>query len=181
MAFNKANATKSSITTVPIFVFLEKDMEVVVKPTDERTTSCEVYKIWDGDNSKSRPESIVTQLLREDGTVYEEQTLSEKNNWYYSWSDLPEGTYKVVEKKVPSCYKLSASRRANTWKLTNKKKDTSSDEDTPGGGEKTSSDSSTSKKIPQTGQLWWPVGILLSVGFLCMIIGLLRRRKEDKE
>ena len=179
MVFNKATATKNSITTVPVFIFLEKDMEVMVKPMEDLTTSCEVYKIWDDSNSKNRPESIVIQLLKGDGTVYKEETLSEKNNWHCEWKDLPEDKYRVVEKTVPSGYKLTASRRNTTWKLTNKKKDTPpDDEDTPSGGEKTPPDSS--KKIPQTGQLWWPVGVLLSAGFLCMIIGLLRRRKAEK-
>ena len=183
MVFNKATATKNSITTVPVFLFLEKDMEVEVKPMEDLTTSCEVYKIWDDSNSKNRPDSIVVQLLKGDGTVYKEETLSEKNNWHCEWKDLPEDKYRVVEKKVPSGYKLTASRRGTTWKLTNKKKNTPPGNtppgDTPsGGGEKTPPGSS--KKIPQTGQLWWPVGFLLSAGFLCLIIGLLRRRKAEK-
>lgn len=180
MVFNKAAATSKSITTVPVFVFLEKDMEVAIKPMEDLTTSCKVYKIWDDDNSKNRPESIVIQLLKGDGSVYDEQTLSKKNNWYYAWSDLPEDKYRVIEKKVPSGYKLTASRRNDTWKLTNKKK-TTSPKETPSGGEKTPPDSSNSKKIPQTGQLWWPVPVLLSAGFLCLIVGLLRRRKKEIE
>ena len=180
MVFNKETASSKSITAVPVLIFLEKDMEVMIKPMEDLTTSCKVYKIWDDNNSKSRPDKIEIQLLRGDGSVYDEQTLSEKNNWYYAWSDLPEDKYRVIEKKVPSGYQLSASRRNDTWKLTNKKK-TTSPKETPSGGEKTPPDSSNSKKIPQTGQLWWPVPVLLSAGFLCLIVGLLRRRKKEKE
>ena len=179
MVFNKATVEGNTTSAVPVFVYLEKDMEVQIKPLDEVTTSCKVYKIWDDNDSKDRPDSIVIQLLNEDGSVRDEQTLSGKNNWYYAWTNLPEGKYKVVEKKVPSGYSLSASRLKETWKLTNKKKTKSTQPSgsTPSGGEK--NPPGNSKKIPQTGQLWWPVPILASAGFLCMIIGLLRRRKKD--
>lgn len=34
-------------------------------------------------------------------------------------------------------------------------------------------------KLPQTGQLWWPVPILLSSGILLFGIGLILRRNEN--
>lgn len=38
-----------------------------------------------------------------------------------------------------------------------------------------------SGKLPQTGQLWWPVPILLSVGILLVLIGLFRRKGTPYE
>ena len=38
-----------------------------------------------------------------------------------------------------------------------------------------------SGKLPQTGQLWWPVPILLAVGILLLVSGLIRRRKRNYE
>ena len=39
----------------------------------------------------------------------------------------------------------------------------------------------TSDKLPQTGQLWWPVLVLLFVGAICLLAGrVLRDRKEEK-
>ncbi|MFK7722694.1 LPXTG cell wall anchor domain-containing protein [Pilosibacter sp. HC1M1C21] len=35
------------------------------------------------------------------------------------------------------------------------------------------------KKLPQTGQLWWPVGILLSAG--AILLGGLVMKKRSKE
>lgn len=32
------------------------------------------------------------------------------------------------------------------------------------------------EKLPQTGQLWWPVPVLLAVGLLLVVLGLVRRR-----
>ena len=39
----------------------------------------------------------------------------------------------------------------------------------------------TSDKLPQTGQLWWPVLVLLFAGAICLLAGrVLRDRKEEK-
>lgn len=39
----------------------------------------------------------------------------------------------------------------------------------------------TSDKLPQTGQLWWPVIVLLFAGAICLLVGrVLRDRKEEK-
>lgn len=39
----------------------------------------------------------------------------------------------------------------------------------------------TSDKLPQTGQLWWPVLVLLFAGAICLLVGrVLRDRKEEK-
>lgn len=39
----------------------------------------------------------------------------------------------------------------------------------------------TGPTLPQTGQLWWPVPVLLAAGLLLVVIGLLRRRGTDHE
>ena len=191
LLFDEGTVSGSEVTAVPVFVFLQKDLQVEIKPEKtEESTSCKVYKVWDDDDDDSgdRPESIKVQLLQ-NGEVYKEGTLSEDNNWTYSWSDLPLATYKIVEKSVPSGYKLSVSRSGTTWKLTNKIKPPKDDDDDDDDDDDRSSDddddddndSSSRKKIPQTGQLWWPVPLLLSAGFLCMIIGLLRKKKSGKK
>ena len=36
-------------------------------------------------------------------------------------------------------------------------------------------------KLPQTGQLWWPVPVLICCGLLCIAIGLIRRRRTSDE
>jgi len=33
-------------------------------------------------------------------------------------------------------------------------------------------------KLPQTGQLWWPVPVLLSAGLLLLLIGVVRRKRS---
>ena len=36
-------------------------------------------------------------------------------------------------------------------------------------------------KLPQTGQLWWPVPVLACAGLGCIAVGLLRRREDRNE
>ena len=36
-------------------------------------------------------------------------------------------------------------------------------------------------KLPQTGQLWWPVPVLACAGLGCIVVGLLRRREARDE
>lgn len=45
----------------------------------------------------------------------------------------------------------------------------------------TETTTSTNQKLPQTGQLWWPVPLLLSVGLACVVVGLVRRRRDEDE
>ena len=35
-------------------------------------------------------------------------------------------------------------------------------------------------RLPQTGQLWWPVPLLLAAGLVLVIAGLLRRRRSGQ-
>ena len=39
----------------------------------------------------------------------------------------------------------------------------------------------TPPHLPQTGQLWWPVPVLLGCGVVCLLIGGIRRRGGDHE
>ena len=37
------------------------------------------------------------------------------------------------------------------------------------------------KKLPQTGQLWWPVGILLSAGAILLAAGLVMKKRSKEK
>ena len=37
----------------------------------------------------------------------------------------------------------------------------------------------TGSRLPQTGQLWWPVPILAGAGIILIVIGIMRRRRSD--
>ena len=86
--------------------YIEEDPEI----PDEPGKKFVVKKIWVDDNEAVRPESIKVQLYR-DGKAYGRAvTLSEKNNWRYVWTDLPDSdkiNWTVKETVVPVGYTAS--------------------------------------------------------------------------
>lgn len=155
------------------------DVEASVKfgsetnpPGEEGTVDRKVLKVWrDGGNPDKRPAEIRVQLLK-DGRVYDTVTLSEENNWRYTWTGLDEDyTWRVVEAEVPDGYTVSIRREGITFVLTNTRPSdpppTPSPEEPSGG---------SGNRLPQTGSLWWPVPLLLCGGILLLILGWGRRR-----
>lgn len=147
------------------------------------TITRKVLKVWKDDGKEQkRPKEIIVQLLR-DGEVYDTVTLNMGNDWRYTWYDLSnEYTWNIVEKECPG-YTVEISREGKTFVVTNTaskiKEDTPTDSsdsnETP-----TPSDETPKKRLPQTGQLWWPVPILLVAGLLFIVIGVVRYRGDKK-
>lgn len=166
------------------------------------TVNRRVLKIWDDSENKngSRPESITVQLLR-NGDIFDEIVLNEENNWRYNWEMLSaEDQWLVIEKEVPDDYVLSIAQQGITFTITNTYNGTTPPEDTtnlsgttnPTDPNKPSdpSNSSNSGKpgnsntldrptLPQTGQLWWPVPVLLFAGFLLCAMGIVLRSRSE--
>lgn len=142
------------------------------KTSDEgAVTSLEVHKVWSDGDAADRPSSVTVQLLC-DGEVADEAELNVANNWRCDWSDLAPGhVWTAVEKSVPEGYTVSVTREGAGVVISNTKETpaTPATPATPG------------EKLPQTGQLWWPVPVLLAVGLLCLIVGLVRRRSGSGE
>ena len=93
--------------------------------------------------------------------------LNSDNQWSTTWDNLSTlYTYRVMETSVPSGYKESCTREKDTIVLTNtgnftdKVKDKKDDE------------------LPNSGQLWWPVPVLLFVGLV--LFGLGRHLKNEE-
>lgn len=137
-----------------------------------------VRKDWidDGYESK-RPEQIKVDLymVSEDGSgeLYDHDvTLNEDNNWTYTWANLPAG-YKwiVYENDVPENYTVSNQVDGNKLILVNTY-DEPGTPDTP--------TSPPGGRVPQTGQLWWPVPFLTIFGIAFFAIGWVRRKREER-
>lgn len=129
-------------------------------PVDETPVERSVLKLWKNDEEhlSERPDSIQAALLK-DGEVYEIVTLSEDNDWSYHWSMLEAGhDWTVVEYTQLDKYTCVVARDGDTFVLVNQYSD-----------------------IPQTGQTWWPVPILLCAGLTCMVVGMIRRRRGYEE
>ena len=143
------------------------DSEIML-PSDDDGVDIGVLKVWkDEGHENSRPKEIVVQLLR-DGVVYDTETLSAGNNWRYTWFGL-DAVYKwtVVEKEMKK-YTVETVREGDVFVVTNTYGGSS-----PGG--------SADPTLPQTGQLWWPVPVMIAAGMFFVAVGLIRRRGNGNE
>ena len=137
-----------------------------------------LYKL----ESKLTPVTALPQKVGEDGKV--------------TFLNLPFGLYLVVQKTAPAGYgktepflvslpylyegeyqydvasepKTDLEREVPT-KPTSPTSPTTKPTTSSGGG----------KKLPQTGQLWWPVPVLACAGLGCIAVGLFRRREARDE
>ena len=149
-------------------VSLSGDLSVDLKyETSNKASRIHVLKVGKKDNKKSRPKSIEVCLLRSDGIVVDKVKLNSDNQWSYTWDSLSTlYTYSVMETSVPSGYKESCFREmdsvvlTNTGNYTDKKKEKKDDE------------------LAFTGQLWWPVPVLLFVGLVLFGLGRLLRNEK---
>ena len=157
-----------------IEVFLKYDDRE--KPEGSRTR-VHVLKVWKQDREENRPASVQVELLRTDSkgktTVVDRQILNSENQWSYTWEDLSSQVrWSVTEQKVPSGYTVSTIWQGSTVVLTNTAKEP---------GESGGDDGKASQNLPQTGQLWWPVPLLMMAGVMCLLAGKVLRRSGDKK
>ena len=154
--------------------------------------------MWKQDQEKERPDSIVVELLQTDvegnTTVVDRQTLTKENQWSYTWKNLSTlMRWSVSEAEVPNGYTVAVTREGDTVVLTNtaKKSGNPDGEANPPSKKPTGKTTDktvnkttdkTSDKLPQTGQLWWPVPLLMLAGVICLLVGKqLRKSMEEKK
>ena len=124
-----------------------------------------VQKRWDDvGHTGKRPATITVELLC-NGLVYDTQKLSQENSWQYIWENLPAKDQTGKENRwnlreiEPQGYTSKVWQEEDTFLVLNSYKGT---------------------KLPQTGQLWWPVP-LLTVGGLALValgLGLKKRQRH---
>lgn len=148
-------------------ISLSGDLSVDLKyETSNKASRIHVLKVWKKDNKKSRPKSIEVCLLRSDGIVVDKVVLNSDNQWSTTWDNLSTlYTYRVMETSVPSGYKESCTREKDTIVLTNTGSDKYRVE-------------KKDEELPNSGQLWWPVPVLLFVGLV--LFGLGRHLKNEE-
>lgn len=171
-------------SVAPFFVMLpEQDLqtnawkyEITVNAKVQSETvraDFKVIKIWkDSCHESQRPKAIEIVLWC-DGKEYDKVTLLEKEGWQYIWHNLETGhKWTVTEKQQDGYAEPKIEREGYTFTVTNTcSKSNASSSTSPG----------SSSKLPQTGQLWWPVPFLICGGLLCIVIGLVRRRRAEYE
>lgn len=167
--------------------------------SEDNTITRKVLKVWKDEGYEGiRPEAVTIQLLR-DGFLYDTVTLDKKNNWRHSWYDLTRGHDWLVVEEYVSGYTVNIIQEGITFVVTNIYDPNQPDQPTApekpddmiqeeyeewlevqGVGE-ADEDMVYLAVLPQTGQLWWPVPILVCLGFVCMIIGAISRRSSYEE
>ncbi|MBQ1507138.1 MAG: Cna B-type domain-containing protein [Ruminococcus sp.] len=177
------------------------------KPVEDTTVDVSVIKVWKDSLSTEYPE-ISVQLLR-DYEVYDTVVLSEKNSWKHTWNDLSSKyEWSVAEVKPTSIdCAVDISRDKYVFTITNTIKypgestppaTTAPDNTkptsptTPGNTTPrttvprttTPRNNTTTEpvsRIPQTGQLNWPIPVLAFAGVVFIAIGALLSRKRNYE
>lgn len=139
--------------------------ESYTEPSED-TISRKVLKVWKDEGYQNvRPQEIIVQLLC-DGWVHETVTLNAANNWRHRWDGLDSECHWTIVEKETDGYMVGVTLEGTTFVVTN----------TYDGYDIPENLNEPDVTLPQTGQLWWPVPVLLVSGLFLIILGRLRRR-----
>jgi LPXTG-motif cell wall-anchored protein len=160
--------------------FFDEGVTVYVKGSsrtvDGTTTDLSVLKVWkDEGHEDERPAQVTVTLYAEDEAV-ETVTLSAENNWSYTWTELDDSVrWYLSETDIPEGYTVTTVQDGTTFVVTN-----TYAEETPAPSTTPTPTTTTTTKLPQTGQLWWPITLLAICGLAVILLGLgLRKRGSD--
>lgn len=163
-----------------------------------RADSEEVYtlkKVWQQDEQalEQRPTAITVGIYK-DGTLQENVTLDESNAWTYTWAGNSSETFRVREQEVPTPYTVVYKKNETQFLIANTRSETSSEETTTtlltgstsmttaaGTSSVSTAGGGNTGKLPQTGQLWWPVPVLGTTGLLLFAFGCRLHVKRSRE
>ena len=172
-----------------------------------KDVSYEVLKVWDDAGYESNRPSSITVTLYCDGVEYKTVTLSAANNWRYTWRYMEGHTWTVSEHvtgrytvslttggntfRITNKYNPPETPNTPYTPYTPYTPDTPNTPDTPtsttpgipsipevlGAVRDNLPQVLGARRLPQTGQLWWPLPVLVIVGVLLIIRGI----KKNKE
>lgn len=212
---DKLTVGKGTYTPAPMFVEVSEsnpDMTAYPKFTYQDVLGADterfrLMKIWENDEEfpQDRSASINVEIYC-NSVLKETVTLSEENDWTYSWTAKISDVWRVKEINIPEHYTVIYRSNENQFVVVN-----THDEDIPPVTTTTTTATTTlsgtttgtsvtdtttatdvrttvttvrqtESKLPQTGQLWWPVPILAIGGIIFVGIGcrlVARSKKED--
>ena len=122
-----------------------------------KLTAITIKKVWNTDASTKAAESVTVQLLR-DEIVVQTAILHEGNNWQVTYTDMPESdAYSIKEVDVPQGFTATYKQKDYVFTVTN------------------------TSTLAQTGQLVWPIPVLVFAGVLLIGMGglLLQKKREQ--
>lgn len=161
-----------------------------------------LYKNW-VDYDSTRPSSITVNIYC-DGELYTTVLLSSSNSWHYSWT-YKEGHTFTVSEVVPDGYTVSYNQSGNVFTMTNTGEETPPSSDTPGDSDTPDTPTTPGNpvsevlgavrlaiteddtpevlgatRLPQTGQLWWPVFVLALIGIGFFTVGFISEKRKSQ-
>ena len=167
--------------------------KIVMKTRSDSDQRYSVRKVWENDADEPWNRSVSITMERYcNHQYYDEVTLSEENDWTFSWSDADSNEWFVYEKIIPEHYTVMYRQKNTQYLIVNTytgggNVTTTTAVTTTDTGSSTGTTTVTAvttvpqDKIVQTGQLWWPVPALAGGGILLLGIGAALRKKEDEE
>lgn len=244
-AKNGINGEVTYIPTPAIFVLdPEKEPEKVIYPKIKQIAVLtgeierfQLLKIWENEeNLPTKPNEITVDIYR-DHSFYDSVTLSEANNWSYSWEEEMGSEWSMIERQIPNgctvVYRkdgrqyivvntyvpdfrfdwevnfppptietttASTTTTTETTTTTTVTKDIAAeDSDTATTTTTTTTTTTvnttatikkttpktttTTSKLPQTGQLWWPVPVMAVGGLVLIAAGarIISGSKRDED
>ena len=137
-------------------------------PTPVEPLKLQVIKVWDDKDSAAmyRPNEVTVHLLQ-NNTKYDTVVLNDANSWRHTWEELDPGYNWSVSEEVPVGYTVAITLDTTRFIITNTCKTPPPTTPPP-------------PSIPQTGQLWWPVPVLMLVGVGLLAMGFAWRKDDDE-
>ena len=146
---------------------------------DSLTHRYSVEKVWvGGDGETARPAEVTVDLYQ-DGVLAETVTLNAENHWRYTWdARQSRAAWYVAERDIPRDYTVAVTSEDTRYYIKNTFAGGTRETTAPpvtGTAPQTEPDQ---PKLPQTGQLWWPVMPLSLIGLFMILMGLYCRQGE---
>lgn len=130
------------------------DIKSLPKTEIYREIDLTVKKVWNS-NNKNHPSQVTINLLK-NNKVIDTVILNKNNNWTYTWENIEKSDkYSIKEINVPKGYTDSYKKEGNTYIVTN------------------------TDTLANTGQIYYPIIICVTLGMIFILLGFIESRKED--
>lgn len=157
----------------PLELVIQPKFRILAANDSVESIDIKATKIWrDQGYETIRPEEITVQLLK-NGIVFDDAVLSKDNDWTFAWENLDATASWHITEVDENDYLVFISHDNNRFFVSN----------TYAGQEIPLPDSTepADPSLPQSGQVWWPVPVLIILGFLFLLLGSFCKRGTKDE